>query len=393
MSRAPANTVLSALPTTIFTVMSQLAAECGAINLGQGFPDDEGPEDLRRMAAEALIEGPNQYPPMSGLPALRSAVARHDQRFYGIEADPQTEVLVTSGATEALAAAFFGLLNPQDEAVVIEPAYDSYAPIIRRAGAVPRFVRLRPPDWRIDRAELLGALNARTRLIVINSPMNPTGKVFSKPELNELAAIIAEHDLIAVCDEVYEHLVFQGHEHIPLMTLPGMRERCVRIASAGKTFSLTGWKVGYATAAPALISAMAKAHQFLTFTTPPALQFAVARGLAKEDIYFRELQSGLEARRDQLALGLSASGFQVLPSQGTYFIVADAAPLGVSDDLAFAKMLARESKVASIPLSAFYENAQASGAPSSWLRFCFCKSPAVLNEATSRLVRGRNKAA
>ena len=322
------NALLSATGTTIFTVMSALATRHGAINLGQGFPDTDGPEDVVRAAAEALLDGRNQYPPMTGLPELRQAVAAANARFYGLQVDPDTEVVVTSGATEALAASLMALLDPGDEVVLIEPLYDTYLPVVRLLGAVPRLVRLQPPHWELPRAELAAAFGPKTKAILFNTPMNPTGKVFTAAELAFIADLLVRHDAYAVCDEVYEHITYDGWRHIPLMTLPGMRERCLRIGSAGKTFSLTGWKVGYITACRALAGVAAKAHQNLTFTTPPNLQRAVAVGLAKDDAYFAGLAAGLAAKRDRLAAGLARIGFGVLPVHGSYFITADFSPAG-----------------------------------------------------------------
>ncbi len=356
--------------------------EYEAINLGQGFPDEDGPADLRRLAAEALIEGPNQYPPMMGLPELRQAVAQHNKRFYGLDVDWQREVMVTSGATEALADCFFGLIEPGDEAVLIEPLYDCYLPIVRRAGAVPKLVRVTPPDWRLERAELEAAFSEKTKLILLNSPMNPAAKVFSRDELALIAEMLERYDAYAVCDEVYEHIRFDGLEHIPLMTLPGMRERCVRIGSAGKSFSLTGWKVGYMTAAPALLTPIAKAHQFVTFTTPPNLQRAVAQGLAKDDAYFDSLAADMEEKRDRFAEGLARIGFDVIHCQGTYFITADFRPLGFNgDDVAFCRHITTEAGVTAVPVSAFYQES----AVDHFVRFCFCKKTEVLDEAIVRL--------
>ncbi len=377
-----ANEILSGYGTTVFEVMSRLAMEHGAINLGQGFPDEDGPEDLRRLAAEALVEGPNQYPPMMGLPELRQAVAHHNKRFYGLDVDWQREVMVTSGATEALADCFFGLIEPGDEAVLIEPLYDSYLPIVRRAGAVPKLVRVTPPDWRLERAELEAAFSEKTKLILLNSPMNPAAKVFSREELALIAELLERYDAYAVCDEVYEHIRFDGLEHIPLMTLPGMRERCVRIGSAGKSFSLTGWKVGYMTAAPSLLTPIAKAHQFVTFTTPPNLQKAVAQGLAKDDAYFESLAGEMQEKRDRFAEGLARVGFDVIDCQGTYFITADFRPLGFNgDDVAFCRHITTEAGVTAVPVSAFYQES----AVDHFVRFCFCKKTAVLDEAIVRL--------
>jgi len=316
----PANPVLSSYGTTIFEVMSRLAAEQGAINLGQGFPDGNGPADVRRAAAEALDDQPNQYPSMMGVPELRQAVAAGSRRFQGIDVDWQTQVMVTSGATEALAASLLGLLAPGDEAVVFEPVYDTYIPIIRTAGAIARPVRLEPPAWSIDPGALAAAFTDRTKLVVINTPMNPSGKVFTRAELELVAELAVRHDAYVVSDEVYEHLVFDGHRHVSMMVLPGMAERTVRIGSAGKTFALTGWKVGYITAGPAVLPPIAKAHQFLTFTTPPNLQRAVAYGLAKPDDYFADLAAALQRKRDRLVAGLAEAGFAPARCDGTYFV-------------------------------------------------------------------------
>ncbi len=383
----PVNDVIDGLGTTIFTVMSALSVEHGAINLGQGFPDEDGPADVREAAARAALDGPNQYPPMMGLPALRRAVAAHNKRFYGLEVDWESQVLVTSGATEALTASLLALLRPGDEAVLIEPVYDSYLPIVRLAGATARMVRLRPPEssvaeWSLPEAELRAAFGPKTKLLVMNSPMNPTGKVFSGAELALIASLATEHDAYVICDEVYEHLVFSGARHVPLMTLPGMAGRCIRIGSAGKTFSLTGWKVGYLTGAAELIAAVAKAHQFITFTTPPSLQQAVAHGLGKEDAYFDGLAAAMERKRDRLVAGLREVGFNVLASQGTYFANVDFRPLwNEGGDVDFATMLVREARVGSIPVSAFYP----ADPPAHMVRLCFCKQDAVLDEAIARL--------
>ncbi|CAO3430791.1 aminotransferase [Azospirillum endophyticum] len=370
------------LPTTIFEVMSRLSEEHGAINLGQGFPDDRGPADVLQTAADALLTGWNQYPPMMGTPNLRQALAAHAGRFYGLDVDWKTETMVTSGATEALTACLLGLINPGDEVVLFQPMYDSYLPIIRLAGGVPRFVSLKAPDWSFGRADLEAAFSPRTKLVLINDPLNPAAKVFDRSELELIAEFVQRHDTLAVCDEVYEHIVFDGRRHIPLMALPGMRDRCLKIGSAGKTFSLTGWKVGYVTAAPHLLQPVAKAHQFLTFTTPPNLQAAVAYGLGKEEAYFTGLAAGLQAKRDRLSAGLASVGFDVLPSAGTYFVATDISRFGFDgDDQAFCRWLVAEAKVAAIPVSAFFvENA-----PTSVVRFCFSKRDEVLDEAITRL--------
>lgn len=378
----PTNTVFTGLGTTVFEVMSRLALDHEAINLGQGFPDTDGPEDVRRVAAEAALEGPNQYPRMMGIDALRQAVAAHEKRFYGLDVDWASEVLVTSGATEALADCIFGIVEPGDEVVLIEPLYDSYLPIVRRAGGTPKLVRVTPPDWTLDRAALEAAFSGRTKAIVLNNPMNPAAKVFSRAELEFIGELLTRFDAYAICDEVYEHLVFDERAHLPLIALPGLRERCLKIGSAGKTFSLTGWKVGYITAAPALLAPVAKTHQFITFTTPPNLQRAVAYGLAREDAYFASLAADMQASRDRLAAGLARLGFGVIPSAGSYFISADIDGLNLgADDVEVCKRLTVEAGVAAIPVSAFY----GADAPNNFVRFCFCKSDAVIDQALERL--------
>ncbi len=380
----PANSIFSALGTTVFTVMSQLAVEHKAVNLGQGFPDGNGPDDVRAKAQEFLADQPNQYPPMMGVPALRDAVAAHAKRFYGVEVNGAEEVMVTSGATEAIAACLFGHINTGDEVIVFEPVYDSYLPMIRLAGGVPRLIRLSPPDWELPRAELAFACSERTKLIVLNTPMNPSGKVFTADELGFIGGVAQRYDCTVVCDEVYEHLTFGAARHIPLMSLPGMRERCLRIGSAGKTFALTGWKVGYVTGAPHLLAPVAKAHQFLTFTTPPNLQRAVAYGLGKDDAYFQGLARDLERKRDLLAEGLSNLGFGVKTPDSTYFLTADFAKLRFNgDDLAFCRHLTTEAGVTAIPVSAFYEDKP----PQNFVRFAFCKDDDTLAEALDRLAR------
>ena len=380
----PLNTLLSNTGTTIFTVMSALAVQHGSINLGQGFPDTDGPADVLQAAADALFDGRNQYPPMSGVPELRQAVAAANRRFYGLEVDPDSEVVVTSGATEAITACLMALLNPGDEVVLIEPLYDTYLPVVRLLGATPKLVRLTPPKWELPRAELAAAFGPKTKAILLNTPMNPTGKVFTAAELAFIAELVQKHDAYAVCDEVYEHLTFDGLKHIPLMTLPGMRERCLRIGSAGKTFSATGWKVGYITAPRALATVAIKAHQNLTFTTPPNLQRAAAVGLGKDDAYFASLAGDLQSRRDLLADGLARIGFTVLPAQGTYFVTTDFRPLGFNgDDAAFCRFITEQAKVTAIPVTAFFEGA----APNHYARFAFCKKPEVLTEALARLER------
>jgi N-succinyldiaminopimelate aminotransferase len=379
---APRSRIFEPLPTTVFTVISALAQAEGAINLGQGFPDEDGPEEIRAHAARALLGQSNQYPPMRGVSSLREAVAGANRRFYGLTVDPAQEVLVTSGATEAIADCFFGLLNPGDEVILFEPVYDSYGPMIALAGghAVP--IRLEPPDFSLPREALARAFGPRTKLIVINSPMNPCGKVFGDEELGFIAKLCVEHDAYALCDEVYEHLVFDGRRHRPLMSFPGMAARTARIGSAGKTFALTGWKVGYVTAAAPLLETIAKAHQFVTFTTPPALQEAVAFGLGFPESYFEGLSVRLQAKRDRLSSGLREIGFEVLPCAGTYFVTAGYGRLALGEAAeALCKRLTREAKVAAIPLDAFYTD----GLGRPYLRFCFCKREDLLDEALRRL--------
>jgi N-succinyldiaminopimelate aminotransferase len=381
----PVSRTLGSLGTTIFTVMSALAVQHESINLGQGFPDTDGPEDVVKAAAAALMDGRNQYPPMPGVPELRQAVAAHNRRFYGLEIDWSTEVIVTSGATEAITACLMAVLNPGDEVVLIEPLYDTYAPVVRMLGAIPRIVRLEPPHWRLPHAALADAFGPATKAIMLNSPMNPCGKVFTADELGFIAGLLTNHDAYAICDEVYEHLTFDGRRHIPLMTLPGMRERCMRIGSAGKTFSLTGWKVGYVTASAGLAANVAKAHQNLTFTTAPNLQRAVAVGLAKDDSYFASLARELQEKRDRLAEGLAALGFGVLPAHGSYFVTTDIRPLRFNgDDVAFCRHITEHAGVAAIPVSAFYDQPDA---PVHYVRFAFCKRMEVLDEALARLAR------
>ena len=380
----PGNSVLSSYGTTIFETMSRQAAEHGAVNLGQGFPEGLEPPALLDRLARAAAEGPHQYPSMMGLPALRRAVAAHEARFWGLDLDPMAETMVTSGATEALAACLFGLIEPGDEVVLIEPLYDSYLPIIRRAGGVPRLVRIAPPDWRLPLDDLAAAFGPRTKLLLLNSPTNPAGKVYGADELAALAALLERHDAVAVCDEVYEHLVYDCGRHLPLMALPGMRERCLKIGSAGKIFSLTGWKVGWITGCPALLAPVAKAHQYLTFTTPPELQAAVAWGLEEEAGYYTGLAGVLAARRDRLAAGLAAIGFGVLPAAGSYFLTADFRPLGfVGDDAAFCRHITTAAGVAAIPVGAFYQSADIA----HFARFCFAKTDAAIDEAVARLAR------
>jgi aspartate/methionine/tyrosine aminotransferase len=381
MSARGYNPVFAAQGTTIFTVMSALAVQHGAINLGQGFPDEDGPLGVREAAARALREGPNQYPPMTGMPALRQAIAAHSRRFYGLSFDPDCEVLVTSGATEALTASMFALVAPGDEAIIIEPAYDSYRPALEAAGARVRTVRLKPPEFSLGKDELEAAFTPRTKLIVINTPLNPAGRVFGRADLDLLAECIRRHNVLAICDEVYEHLVYDGQEHIPLIGLPDLRERCVRIGSAGKIFSLTGWKVGWVEGPAPLIAIIAKAHQFMTFTTPPALQLGIAHGLEHEMDFAIALTRALQGKRDFLSDALRASGFEVLPCEGTYFLTARIGQLTNEDDKSFCERLTREAGVTAIPLSVFFDR----DPPTDLIRFAVCKRREVLEEAAKRL--------
>ncbi|MCB5174842.1 aminotransferase [Microvirga lenta] len=383
------NPLFANLPTTVFEVMSSLARETGAINLGQGFPDDPGPEDVRRMAADAVLNGYNQYPSMMGIPELRSAIAAHYRHWQGIDLDAGTEVMVTSGATEALAGAILGIVEPGDEVVLFEPMYDAYLPLVRLAGGVPKFVTLQPPHFRLTEEALAKAFSPKTKAVVLNNPLNPTATVFSPEDLALLADFCRRFDAICISDEVWEHVVFDGRRHQPVLALEGMRERSVKIGSAGKIFSLTGWKVGFVCAAPHIMKVLAKSHQFLTFTTPPNLQVAVAYGLAKEDAYFETMRSTFARSRDRFSAGLETLGFQVIPSQGTYFLNIDIAPLGETDDVAFCRRLVMNHGVAAIPVSAFY----AQGAVKNVVRFCFAKKDETLDAGLERLAGVARKAA
>ena len=375
------NPVFANLPTTVFETMSRLAAQHGAVNLGQGFPDGKGPEDVRRKAAEAVMEGWNQYPPMMGLPELGAAIATHYRRFHGISLDPGTETMVTSGATEAIAGALMAVIEPGDEVVLFQPMYDAYLPLVRRAGGIPRFVTLKPPHWDFTEDDLAAAFSPRTKAVLFNNPLNPAGVVYDRARVESLARFCIARDAVAICDEVWEHVIFDGRPHVSMLSIPGMRERTVKIGSAGKIFALTGWKVGLVAAAPPLMRVLAKAHQFLTFTTPPNLQTAVAYGLAKDDAYFSEMRAGLQESRDYLSAGLAVRGFKVLPSEGTYFVNIDIAPLTDAGDVAFCRDLVETHGVAAIPVSAFY----AEDAVTNVVRFCFAKQRVTLDAALARL--------
>src|ERR1700683_3040046 len=376
------NRRLAGLGTTIFAEMSARAVATGSINLGQGFPDRDGPPEIARAAADAILRGRgNQYPPGTGIPELRHAITNHARHFYGLGYDPDTEVLVTAGATEAVAAAMLALVEPGDEVIAFEPYYDSYAANIAMAGGIRVPVTLRPPDFRPDLAELAKAITPRTRLILLNSPHNPTGSVFTRDELAAIAALAVENDLLVVTDEVYEHLVFDG-EHVPIAQFPGMRERTVRISSAGKTFAFTGWKIGWVTAAPELVAAVKTTKQFMTFVSGGPFQYAIAQALALADEYYAGLRAGLAAQRDLLVAGLSGLGFTVYPPAATYFVIADISPLGERDGIEFCRTLPERAGVVAIPPALFYDHAEAAR---TQVRFAFCKRPEVLTEAVGRL--------
>ncbi|WP_330458966.1 pyridoxal phosphate-dependent aminotransferase [Streptomyces sp. NBC_00820] len=389
-ARPHLNRRLAEFGTTIFAEMSALATATGSINLGQGFPDTDGPEEIREAAVRALRDGRgNQYPPGPGVPELRTAIAAHQLRRYGLSYDPDTEVLVTAGATEAIAATLLALLEPGDEVVALEPYYDSYAACIAMAGGRRVPVTLRPSlgeeaRFRLDLDELRAAVTDRTRLLLINTPHNPTGTVLTRAELAAIAELAVERDLLVVTDEVYEHLVFDDAEHLPLAAFPGMRERTVTIGSAGKTFSFTGWKVGWVTAAPELVAAVRSAKQFLTYVSSGPFQYAVAEALALPDSYYDGFRADMRARRDILAQGLTEAGFTVFKPAGTYFITTDIRPLGEKDGFAFCRALPERAGVVAIPNAVFYDDREA-GAP--FVRFAFCKREKVLREAVERLRR------
>ncbi|MGW5584859.1 pyridoxal phosphate-dependent aminotransferase [Streptomyces sp. NPDC003857] len=382
------NRRLAEFGTTIFAEMSALAMSTGSINLGQGFPDTDGPDEIREAAVRALREGRgNQYPPGPGIPELRTAVAAHHRRRYGLSYDPDTEVLVTAGATEAIAASLLALLEPGDEVIALEPYYDSYAACIAMAGGRRVPVTLRPHHedtarFRLDLDELRDAVTDRTRLLLVNTPHNPTGTVLTREELRAIADLAVERNLLVVTDEVYEHLVFDDAEHLPLASFPGMRERTVTIGSAGKTFSFTGWKVGWVTAAPGLVTAVRSAKQFLTYVASGPFQYAVAEALALPDTYFAAFRADMQAKRDLLASGLAQAGFEVFRPAGTYFVTTDIRPLGETDGFAFCRALPERAGVVAIPNAVFYDHREA-GAP--FVRFAFCKRAEVLEEAVQRL--------
>ncbi len=368
------NPLYANLPTSIFETMSRLAREHGAVNLGQGFPDFGWPDDVLAKAAEAVLQGSNQYAPMRGLPELREAIAAHYGKHQDFPVSAE-EVTVTSGATEALASAIMALVEPGDEVVLFQPLYDAYVPLVRRAGGIPKFVSLAPPDWRITADALEEAFSERTRLVIFNNPQNPTARVFDAEELRLVAEACLAHDAIALSDEVWEHLVFDGRRHVPLASLPGMRKRTVKVGSAGKIFSVTGWKVGWIVAPEKLAVPISKAHQYLTFATPTNLQAAVAYGLGKDQAYFDGMRTGFEAARDVMAAGLAEAGYKALAAEGSYFIAIDLAASGIEvDDMTFCDRAVREAGVAAIPVSPFYEDEPVR----TVVRLCFAKQPETI---------------
>ncbi len=374
---------------SVFSEFSALAAKHGAVNLGQGFPDFDGPEEIKALAAQAVRDGPNQYAPSVGSPKLRRAIADHAARFYGDRVDPETMVTVTSGATEGLFAAAMALIDPGDEVVLFEPFYDSYFANVLMAGGVPRCVALQPPDgahgdWWFDRQALRELFGSKTRLLILNTPHNPTGKVFTRPELDWIAELCEAHDVRVLTDEVYEHLVFAPAKHLRFSSLPGMRERTVTVSSAGKSFSLTGWKVGWIIAPPPLRDALQSVHQFITFATVSPLQEAVAAALALPDAYFRRLALEFKARRDLLVAGLCGAGMPTVAPAGGYFAMADIRAFGFEDDFAFCRALTERVGVAAIPPSALYFRPR-DAAAQGMARFAFCKSEAVLRQGLERL--------
>jgi N-succinyldiaminopimelate aminotransferase len=381
MQRRQAASRLKGSGPTIFAEMSALAVATGAVNLGQGFPDTDGPSVIAEAAIDAIRAGHNQYPPGIGIGELRQAIAAHQHRFYGIDVDPDAEVLVTAGATEALAATFLALCDPGDEVITFEPLYDAYAADAALAGAVRRTVTLRPPDYGFDVEALRPAVTPRTRFVLLNSPHNPTGKVFTRRELDAIAEVCVENDLLAVTDEVYEHLVFEG-THEPLCTLPGMSDRTLTISSAGKTFSFTGWKIGWVTGPTDLVAAVRAAKQWLTYVNGAPFQHAIALGLGLGDDVYTALATDLREKRDHLCEGLVDAGFEIFEPAGTYFVTADVRSLGEEDGLAFCRALPERCGVVAVPNVVFYDDVEAG---KSLVRFAFCKRHEVLEEALTRL--------
>lgn len=386
MRRAPGNAALAPFGTTIFTEMSALAVEHDAINLGQGFPDTDGPCEILDAACAAIQGGRNQYPPGPGYPELLVAITAHQQRFYGLDLNPRSQILVTVGATEAIAMTMLALVQPGDEVVTFEPYYDSYAATIALAGGVRRTSVLRFPDFAVDEASLRAAFSERTRLVLLNTPHNPTGKVFTREELELIASLAREYDAWVVTDEVYEHLTFDGVEHLPIATLPGMVERTLTISSAGKTFSTTGWKVGWVSGPADAVAAIRSVKQFITFSASGPFQPAVAHGLGLPDQMYASLASSLQAKRDLLLGGLRETGLDVAVPSGTYFVVADIAPLrdklGVEDGMDFARTIPQRLGVACVPVAAFCDDVEAA---ETLVRFAFCKEDDVIREGVRRL--------
>ena len=372
---------LDGIPPTIFSTMSALAVRTGAVNLGQGFPDEDGPPEVIAAAVRALESGANQYAPGVGTPALRQAIARHQQRHYGLELDPDSQVVVTTGCTEGIASALLGLVDPGDEVVVLEPYYDSYVAMIQMAGGVRRPVTLRAPDFRLDLKELRAAVTPRTRFVLLNSPHNPTGTVLTREELSAVAELAVERDLVVITDEVYEHLTF-GTDHVPMATLPGMAERTLTLSSAGKSYSFTGWKVGWATGPASLVGAVLAAKQWLTFTSGAPLQPAVAAALDEHPDFPGTLAAELREKRDLLCDGLEKIGLGGRPPEGTYFATSDITDLGWPDALAFCLALPERAGVVGIPTQVFYDDADAGR---QLVRWAFCKRREVIEEAVSRL--------
>jgi N-succinyldiaminopimelate aminotransferase len=377
------NRRMAGMGTTIFAEMSALAVATGSVNLGQGFPDTDGPAQIRQAAADAVMDGRgNQYPPGPGIPELRQAISAHQRRFYGLAVDPDSEVLVTAGATEAIAAALLALVEPGDEVIAFEPYYDSYAACIALAGGVRVPVTLRAPAFRPDLDALRAAVTPRTRLILLNSPHNPTGSVFTRAELTAIAELAIERDLLVISDEVYEHMVYSGGQ-VPIGSLPGMAGRTVSVSSAGKTFSLTGWKVGWVTATPDLVAAVRAVKQFLTFVSSGPFQYAIAEGLALPDAYFAGISEDLRIRRDLLCDGLAAAGFTVYRPDGTYFVTTDISRLGGgADGVEFCRDLPRQAGVVAIPNAVFHDDPDAGRFQ---VRFAFCKKPEILQDALARI--------
>jgi N-succinyldiaminopimelate aminotransferase len=385
VTRPVLNRRLAGLGTTIFAEMSARAVATGSINLGQGFPDTDGPREIAQAAADAILHGRgNQYPPGPGIPELRTAIADHQRRFYGLAYDPDTEVLVTAGATEAIAAAMLALVESGDEVIALEPYYDSYAANIAMAGGTRVPVTLRAPDFRPNLSELAAAVTSKTRLILLNSPHNPTGTVFTRDEMAAIARLAVERDLLVVTDEVYEHLTYGTVEHCPIVQFPGMRERTVSVSSAGKTFSCTGWKIGWVTGTPELVTAVRTAKQFLTFVSGGPFQYAIAQALALPDSYYTSLRDDLQAKRDLLAGGLAELGFTVYQPDGTYFVTTDIASLGYDDGVEFCRNLPERAGVVAIPSAVFYDDKEAGR---TQVRFAFCKRQEVLHEALARLAK------